>query len=115
MLYDIARWKVSKANAKKHLEMIRRVIEWEKQNRRLLYFTRATYFLLKTEDLSVETWMNIDEYEDQESFDKFWKTFKKSNPEYAGGFELKDKWVSLFVPNSLTHEVFIEKPELRIA
>jgi hypothetical protein len=115
LVYEIVRWKVSKANSKKHLEMVSKVVEWQKQNRRLLYFNRSTYSVLKTEDPSVETWINIDEYKDQESYDKFTKTFKKSNPEWAEILKLKDEWVSLIVPNSLNDEVFIEKPELRIA
>jgi hypothetical protein len=114
LLYAISRWKVSKANAEKHLEMISKVVEWVKQNRKLLYFTHSTYSILKTEDPSVETWMNIDEYKDQESYDKFTKTFKESNPDWAEFFRIEEKVKSLLVPNSMTHEVLIEKPKLRI-
>ncbi len=114
MLYAVSRWKVSKANAEKHLEMVGKVVEWVKQNRKLLYFAHSTYCILKTEDASVETWMNIDEYKTQESYDRFTKTFKKSNPDWDGFFRIEEKVKSLLVPNSMTHEVFIEKPNLRI-
>jgi hypothetical protein len=83
MLYAVSRWKVSKANAEKHLEMIRKVVEWQKQNRKLLYFTHSTYCILKTEDPSVETWMGIDEYKDEASHNKFMKEFHKSNPDWG--------------------------------
>ena len=69
---------------------------------------------MKTEDKSVETWINIDEYKDQESFDSFTKSFKKSNPDWSDFFKIEEELKSLLVPNSVTHEVYIEKPELRI-
>jgi hypothetical protein len=95
--------------------MIGRVSEWVKRNRKKCHFEHSTYCLLKTEDQSVETWMNIDEYRDQESYEKFMKRFRKSNPDYGGLFEIEEEVVSLIVPNSLTREVYVEKPELRIA
>jgi hypothetical protein len=94
--------------------MISRVSEWVKQNRKKCRFVRSTYYLLKTEDPTTETWMNIDEYKDQESYEKFTKMFQKSNPEYAGLFEIEEEVISLLIQNSLTREVYIEKPELRI-
>jgi hypothetical protein len=95
--------------------MISKVSEWVKQNRRKCYFEHSTYCLLKTEDPSIEAWMNIDEYKDQESYEKFTKIFQSSNPDYSGLFKIEEELVSLLVPDSLTREVYIEKPELRIA
>jgi hypothetical protein len=95
--------------------MVSKVSEWVKQNRRKCYFEHSTYCLLKTEDPFIEIWMNIDEYKDQESYEKFTKMFQKSNPDYGGLFEIEEELVSLLVSNSLTREVYIEKPELRIA
>jgi hypothetical protein len=114
LLYAISRWKVSKANAKKHLEMISEVSEWVKQNRKKCHFRHSIYCLLKTEGPSTETWMNIDEYKDPESYEKFAKIFQKSNPDYGGLFRIEEEVASLLVPNSLTREVYVEKPELRI-
>ena len=79
MLCAVARWQVSKANAKKHLDKIREIVEWVKQNRRLLYFMHSTYCILETEDPSVETWLNIDEDEDREAYDEFAKAFTRSS------------------------------------
>jgi hypothetical protein len=59
--------------------------------------------------------MNIDEYKDQKSYEQFTKTFQKSNPDYGGLFKIEEELVFLLVPNSLIREVYIEKPELRIA
>jgi len=114
LLYAISRWKVSKANAKKHLEMINRVSEWVKQNRKKCHFERSIYCLLKTEDPSGETWMNIDEYKDRESYEEFTKTFQRSNSDYAGLFKIEEEVISLLVPDSLTREVYIEKAELSV-
>jgi hypothetical protein len=95
--------------------MISKVSEWVMQNRKKCYFEHSTYCFLKTEDPFAETWMNIDEYKDQESYEEFTNTFQKSNPDYGELFKIEEELVSLLVPNSLTREVYIEKPELRIA
>jgi hypothetical protein len=95
--------------------MISKVSEWVKQNHKKCYFKHSRYCVLETEDPSVETWMNIDEYKDQESYEQFTKTFQKSNPDYGGLFRIEEELLSLLVPNSLLREVYIEKPELGIA
>jgi hypothetical protein len=95
--------------------MISKVSEWVKQNHKKCYFKHSTYCLLKTEDPSIETWMNIDEYQDQVSYEEFTKIFQKSNPDWAELFKIEEELVSLLVPNSLTREVYIEKLELHIA
>ena len=114
LLYAVSRWKVSKAVSREYLEMISKVSEWVKQNRKKCYFEHSTYSLLKTEDSSTETWMNIDAYKDQETYEQFIKVFKKSNPEYAALFKIEEEIHSIVVPNSIIYEIYIEKPELRI-
>jgi hypothetical protein len=111
----VGEWKVSDANAKKFLEMMSRFVEWQKQNSKKFYYTHSTFGILKSEDPSVETWMYIDEYKDQESYDKFIEDFRRNNPEYAGFFKLRDEFESLIVPDSYTCKVLIEKPELRVS
>jgi hypothetical protein len=95
--------------------MLRKIVEWVKENRRLTYFIHSTYCILKTEDSPVETWMNIDEYEDQESFNNFTKSFKKSSPDWTEFFKIEEELKSLLVPDSVIHEVFVENPELRVS
>lgn len=46
------------------------------------------YCLLKTQDSSTETWMNIDEYKDKESYEEFTKIFQRSNPDYGELFKI---------------------------
>jgi hypothetical protein len=114
MLYDIGQWKVSKANIKKHLEIMRKFVEWQKQNRRKFFYMYSTFCVLKSEDSSVETWMYIDKYKDQESYDNSVKALDKSDPDYAGFFKIIEDWESLIVPNSYNCARWIEKPELCI-
>jgi len=114
VLYDIGQWRVSKANIKKHLEIMRKFVKWQKQNRRKFCYMHSTFGVLKSEDSSVETWMYIDEYKDQESYDKSAKALEKSDPDCAGFFKIIEEWESLIVPNSYTCARWIEKPELRI-
>jgi hypothetical protein len=80
-----------KANVKKHLEMTRKIVEVIKKNRGKLYLTHSTFCVLKNEDPSVETWMGIDEYKDEASYDKFMKEFHKSDPDWAEFFKIKDE------------------------
>jgi len=115
LLYDIGKWKVSKANADKFLDMMHRFVEWQKQNRNKFYYTHSTFGIVKSKNPSEETWMYIDEYKDPESYERSNESFKSSDPENAGFFRLKDEFASLIVPNSYTCARLIEKPELRIA
>ena len=114
MLYDIGQWKVSRTNAKKFLEMMNRFVEWQKQNRKKFYYTRSTFGIVRDDDPLTETWTYVDEYKDQESYDKFEKSFQWSNPENAGFLKLKEEFASLIVPDSYKCARMIEKPELRI-
>ncbi len=114
MLYDIGKWKVSKANAEKFLNMLNRFVEWQKQNRSKFYYTHSMFGKVKSEDESEETWMYIDEYKDEESYDKFTEDFKSSDPEYAGFLKLKAEFESLIVPDSYSCARLVEKSELHI-
>ena len=91
-----------------------RFVEWQKQNRSKFYYTHSTFGIVKSEDQSEEAWMYIDEYKDQESYDKFIDSFRSGNPENAGFFKLKDEFESLIVPNSYTCARMVEKPEFHI-
>ena len=114
MLYNIGEWKVSKANAEKFLEFMGRFVEWQKQNRKKFYYVQSNFGILKNEDQTAETWMYVDVYEDQESYDKFGEDFRRSNPDWAGFLRLRDEFESLIVPNSYNCEVIVTKPELCI-
>ncbi len=114
MLYDIGLWKVSKANAEKFLEMMNRFVEWQKQNRKKFYYTHSKFGIVRDDDQSAQTWMYIDEYEDQESYDKFTKSLQGNDPENAGFFKLREEFASLIVPDSYKCLRLIEKPELCI-
>ena len=105
---------MSKANAKKFLEMMNRFVEWQKHNRKKFYYTHSTFGIVRDDDPSTETWMYVDEYKDQESYDEFEECFQWSNPENAGFLKLKEEFASLIVPDSYKCARVIEKPELRI-
>jgi hypothetical protein len=115
MLYDVGQWRVPKANAEKFLEMMNRFVDWQKQNRSKFYYTRSTFGIVKSEDQSEETWMYIDEYKDQESYDNFNASLQSNDPENAAFFKLKGEFESLIVKNSYSCARLTEKPELRIS
>ncbi len=103
-----------KANAEKFLEMMNRFVEWQKQNRGKFYYAESTFGVVRDEDPSTETWMYVDRYRDQESYDKFEASFNWSDPENAGFLKLKDEFASLIVTNSYKCARVVEKSELRI-
>lgn len=114
LLYDIGQWKVPKANAKKFLVMMSRFVEWQRRNRKKFHYTHSSYGIVRDEDKSAETWMYIDEYEDQESYDKFVESFQTGSPENAGFLKLKEEFESLIVPDSYKCARVIMKQELRV-
>ena len=105
---------MSKVNADRFLEMMERFVEWQKQNREKFYYTHSMFGIVKSENQSEETWMYIDEYKDQDSYDKFIASFQSSDPSLAGFFKLKDEFESLIVPNSYSCDQLTIKPGLEI-
>lgn len=85
-------------------------MDYQRTNRNKFHYTCSRFFTLKTTDSDVEIWMYIDEYEDQEAYNKTTKALQ-SDVEIA---KLKKEFVSLRVPNSFKTEVWTEKPELRV-
>jgi hypothetical protein len=79
--------------------MMNRFVEWQKQNRKKFYYMQSTFGIVKDEDKSAETWMYVDEYKDEESYDKFVESFQWGNPENADFLEIKKEFESLVVPD----------------
>lgn len=103
-----------KANAKKFLDMMNRFVDWQRQNRKKFYYLHSSYGIVKDKDQSAEIWMYIDEYKDQESYEKFVESFNMDSPENAGFFKLKEEFESLIVPDSYKCARVIMKQELHI-
>ena len=51
-------------------------MDYQRNNRNKFHYTRSRFFTLKTTDSDVETWMYIDEYEDQEAYNKTTKALQ---------------------------------------
>jgi len=51
-------------------------MDYQRNNRNKFHYTRSRFFTLKTTDSAVETWMYIDEYEDQEAYNKTTKALQ---------------------------------------
>jgi len=89
-------------------------MDYQRTNRDRFCYLRSRFFVLDAKDPTVETWMYIDDYEDQEAFNRMMETWE-SDVEIA---KLKAKFMkefkSLRVPDSFKEEVWIEKPELGV-
>ena len=114
MLCEVGRWQVPKKNSKKHLEMWSAVMDYQRTNRNKFYYGRSRFFILETKDSAVEAWMYIDEYEDQNAYNKGIKAVQSDVEIVNFKAKFKKEFESLRVPNSFKTEVWIEKPELRV-
>ena len=111
MLYSIAQWRIHKEDSKKHLEMWQQILQEQKDHSEKFFYSRSRILQLaeKEADPTEETWMNIDEYEGREAYDKMLKTIKE-DPEVK---KLEAKWRSVSdpmrVPGSLKVELWTER------
>ncbi len=111
MLCEVAKWQVPKQNSKKHLEMWTAWMHYIRTNRNKFHFTRSRLFILETNGSNVEEWRWLDEYPDQEAYNKPMKTDAELADVKA---KFMKEWESVRVPNSFKKAVWTEKPELGV-
>jgi hypothetical protein len=116
MLYEVAQWRIRKEFSKKHLDMWKEILNEQKSHSDKFYYTRSRILQSaeKEADPAEETWMWIDEYEDQKAYDKMSKAIEE-DPEVV---KLKKKWHSKWdpirVPGSLKAELWIERVKVEL-
>ena len=83
MLYEIAQWSVPVANSKKHVEFWEEHLAYQRTHREKFHYKRSRILKMNDSETSrEETWMWIDEYENQEAYDKMNKAFS-DDPELS--------------------------------
>jgi hypothetical protein len=116
MLYSIAQWRIRKEDSKRHLEMWQQILQEQKDHSEKFFYSRSWILQLaeKEADPTEETWMNIDEYEGREAYDKMMKAIKE-DPEVKK-FEAKWRSVSdpMRVPGSLKVELWTERLKVEL-
>jgi hypothetical protein len=118
LLYDFYQWRVEASNSKKHLELWQAVIQHQKANRERFYFKRSRFFTKTDSESNEEHWINIDEYENREAYEKMWKAIENqpdlpySNDQEKAS-QLRKEKRSLTVDYA-SRGLFTERPELAI-
>jgi len=83
LLYEIAQWRVPVANSKKHVEFWEEHSAYQRSHREKFHYKRSRILKMNDSETSrEETWMWIDEYENQEAYDKMNKAFS-DDPELS--------------------------------
>jgi len=110
LLYEIARWRIHKQNSKEHLEMWRKILDYQKSHSGRFYYTRSRIVQLADEESpGEETWGWIDEYEDREAYDKMAKAIEE-NPEIVKIMkQWHSEWDPMRVPDSFKAELWTER------
>jgi hypothetical protein len=109
LLYEIAQWRVPVANSKKHIEFWEEHLAYQRTHREKFYYKRSRILKMNnSETTGEEIWTWIDEYENQEAYDRMSKAMR-DDPEVS---KYKQKAYSradtLFVPGSLKTELWTE-------
>ncbi|MGD0331258.1 MAG: hypothetical protein ABSB40_12585 [Nitrososphaeria archaeon] len=116
MLYEVAQWRIPKEFSKKHIDMWKEILNEQKSHSDKFYYTRSWILQLaeKEADPAEETWMYIDEYEDQKAYDKMAKMIEE-DPEVI---KLKKKWNSKWdqirIPGSFKSELWTERVKVEL-
>lgn len=116
MLYSVARWRIRKEYSKKHLEMWRQILQEQRDNSGKFFYSRSRILQLAENeaDSTEETWMNIDEYEGREAYDKMMKAIEEDP--WVKSFEAKWRSVSdpMRVPGSFKVELWTERVKVEL-
>jgi hypothetical protein len=100
LLVNIVRWRVPKENSKKQFEFWREVLDYQRSHPEIFHYTRSRFYTMTEEGSSEEHWMDIDEFDSREAYDRTMKTVRQ-DPEYAKlAEESYPKWDAVIVPGS---------------
>ena len=114
MLVNIVRWRISKENSSKQLEIWREMMDYQRSHPVKVYYARSRFYTSTEEGSSEENWMFLDEYEDRAGYAKWMKAVRE-DPELV---KLMDEWFprwdALIVPGSKKGEVWTEVEKLKV-
>ena len=109
MLYEIAQWRVSVANSKKHIEFWKEHLAFQRTHREKFSYKRSRVLRMSDpETPREEIWMWIDEYENQEAYDRMSKAFARDPDLSNYRDQAHSRLDALLVPGSLEIEVWTE-------
>jgi len=114
LLLNTVRWRVPEENSQKQFEFWREVLDYQRAHPEKFHYARSRFFTFTEEGSSEENWMNLDEFDNREAYDKTVKT-EHEDPEVVKlAEEWLPKWDAVIVPGSRKVEVWTEIEKLRV-
>ena len=114
MFLDIGHWKISKENSGEFRNLVRKFVDYQRNNREEWPYKKAHFYMIRSNDESVEYWMYIDIFDSHEDFKKMDVVINmmlETDPDMKTTFE---KMFALQVPDSWKTTQWFEIEELHI-
>jgi hypothetical protein len=109
LLYEIAQWRVPVANGKKHFEFWEEHLAYQRTHReRFTYKGTRVLKMNDSETPGEEIWTWIDEYENQEAYDRMSKALRGDPHLSKYRNQARSRFDTLCVPGSLKTELWTE-------
>jgi len=114
LFLDIGLWKISKENSDEFRNLVHKFVDYQRSNRDEWPYKKAHFYMMRSDDESVESWMYIDIFDSHEDFKKMDAVINKmleTDPEMKTTFE---RMFALQVPDSWKTTQWSEVEELHI-
>ncbi len=114
MFLDIGVWEISKENSEEFRNLVHKFVDYQRNNREEWSYKTAYFYMMRSNDESVESWMYIDIFDSHEDFKKMDAVINKmleTNPDMKTTFE---RMFALQVPDSWKTTQWSEIEELHI-
>ena len=114
MFLDIGLWKISKENSEEFQHLVHKFVNYQRKNREAWPYKKAHFYMMHSNDESVESWMYIDIFGSPEDFKKMDSVINKmleTDPDMKTTFE---RMFALQVPDSWKTTQWSEVKELHI-
>ncbi len=114
MFLDIGQWKISKENSEEFRNRVYKFVDYQRDNRDEWPYKKAHFYMMRSDDESVESWMYIDIFDSPEDFKKMDAVINKmleKDPDMKTTF---DRMFALQVPDSWKTTQWSEVEDLHI-
>lgn len=114
MFLDIGLWEISKENSEEFRDLAHKFVDYQRNNREEWPYKKAHFYVMRSDDESVESWMYIDIFDSHEDFKKMEAVINKmleTNPDMKTTFE---RMFALQVSDSWKTTQWSEVEELHI-
>ncbi|MGD9382397.1 MAG: hypothetical protein PVI03_08130 [Candidatus Thorarchaeota archaeon] len=114
MFIDIGQWKISVENSEEFRDLVLKFVNYQRDNRDEWPYKKAQFYMMLSDDESVEFWMYIDVFDSHEDFKKMDAVINKmleTDPDMKATF---DRMFALQVPDSWKTTQWSEVGKLHI-